>query len=103
VAGVAALLLTQGAFHAGALRLSLPTLTVAQPLVAIAISLVFFGEHIATSAAAIGCEVVGLALITGGVFAIAQTPQIAGLDAISSDHSRVDAAGGRVTGDPQAH
>jgi drug/metabolite transporter (DMT)-like permease len=81
VAGAAALLLTQGAFHAGALRLSLPTLTVAQPLVAIAISLVFFGEHIATSGVAIGLEVVGLILITGGVFSIAQTPQIAGLDA----------------------
>jgi drug/metabolite transporter (DMT)-like permease len=90
VAGVAALLLTQGAFHAGALRLSLPTLTVAQPLVAIAISLVFFGEHLATSGVAIALEVVGLALITGGVFAIAQTPQIAGLELPAPERSGVD-------------
>jgi len=79
-AGMVALLLTQGAFHAGALRLSLPTLTVAQPLVAIAISLIFFGEQITTSGVAIADEVLGLALVTAGVFAIAQTPEIAGLE-----------------------
>jgi drug/metabolite transporter (DMT)-like permease len=100
VAGVAALLLTQGAFHAAALRLSLPTLTVAQPLVAIAISLLFFGEHIATSAAAIGLEVIGLVLITGGVFAIAQTPQIAGLETMAtSNHAGFDVP----AGGPQTH
>jgi drug/metabolite transporter (DMT)-like permease len=85
VAGVAALLLTQGAFHTGALRLSLPTLTVAQPLVAIAISLAFFGERINTSGVAIASEIIGLALVTGGVFAIAQSPEIAGLEAVAAD------------------
>jgi drug/metabolite transporter (DMT)-like permease len=79
-AGAVALLLTQGAFRAGALRLSLPTLTVAQPLVAIAISLSFFGEHIDTRGAAPVFEAVGLALVTFGVFAIAQSPAIAGLE-----------------------
>jgi drug/metabolite transporter (DMT)-like permease len=80
LAGAVALLLTQGAFRAGALRLSLPTLTVAQPLVAIAISLGFFGEHIDTRGAAPVLEVLGLALVTAGVFAIAQSPAIAGLE-----------------------
>jgi drug/metabolite transporter (DMT)-like permease len=80
VAGAVALLLTQGAFRAGALRLSLPTLTVAQPLVAIAISLCFFGEHIDTRGAAPVVEVIGLMLVTVGVFAVAQTPAIAGLE-----------------------
>jgi drug/metabolite transporter (DMT)-like permease len=80
VAGAVALLLTQGAFHAGALRLSLPTLTVAQPLVAIAISLSFFGEHLDTRGAAPVFELIGLAMVTAGVFAIAQTPLIAGLE-----------------------
>jgi drug/metabolite transporter (DMT)-like permease len=81
VAAVVSLLLTQAAFHAGALRLSLPALTVAQPLVAIAISLVFFGEHIATYGAAVALEIIGLALVTVGVFAIAQSPEISGLEA----------------------
>jgi drug/metabolite transporter (DMT)-like permease len=80
VAAVVSLLLTQAAFHAGALRLSLPALTVAQPLVAIAISLIFFGEHIDTHGAAVGLEVIGLALVTVGVFAIAQSPEISGLE-----------------------
>jgi drug/metabolite transporter (DMT)-like permease len=100
VAGVGALLLTQGAFHAGALRLSLPTLTVAQPLVAIAISLIFFGERINTSGVAIGCEVIGLALVTGGVFAIAQSPEIAGLEDVPTEPFKVDAAQGGVRKDP---
>jgi drug/metabolite transporter (DMT)-like permease len=76
IAGASALFLTQSAFHAGALRLSLPTLTVAQPLVAIAIGLVFFGEHINTRGAASGLEVLGLALVIAGVFAVGQTPVI---------------------------
>lgn len=80
ISGAVALLLTQGAFHAGALRLSLPTLTVAQPLVAIAIGLVCFGEHIDTHGLAPVLEIFGLALVTAGVFALAQTPAIAALE-----------------------
>jgi len=79
VAGAVALILTQGAFHAGALRLSLPTLTVAQPLVAIAIGL-WFGEHINTQGLAPLFEILGLGLVIAGVFALAQTPAIAGLE-----------------------
>ncbi len=72
--GVAALLLTQSAFHAGALRLSLPTLTVAQPLVAVAIGLGFFGEHVASRGAAPVLELLGLVLMTTGVFVLARSP-----------------------------
>ncbi len=79
VAGGVALILTQGAFHAGALRLSLPTLTVAQPLVAIAIGLAF-GEHINTQGLAPLFEILGLVFVIAGVFALAQTPAIAGLE-----------------------
>jgi drug/metabolite transporter (DMT)-like permease len=103
VAGIVALLLTQGAFHAGALRLSLPTLTVAQPLVAIAISLIFFGERINTSGVAIACEIVGLALVTAGVFAIAQTPEIAGLEDVTAHALEVDAVRSRSKKSPRLH
>ena len=74
VAGVAALLLTQSAFHAGALRLSLPTLTVAQPLVAVAIGLGFFGEHVDSRGPAPIFEFLGLGLLTVGVFVLARSP-----------------------------
>jgi drug/metabolite transporter (DMT)-like permease len=75
-AAVVALLLTQSAFHAGALRLSLPTLTVAQPLVAVAIGLGFFGEHVDARGPAPVFEVLGLAFVTFGVFALARSPVI---------------------------
>jgi drug/metabolite transporter (DMT)-like permease len=77
VAGaVVALLLTQSAFHAGALRLSLPTLTVAQPLVAGAIGLGIFGEHIDSRGVAPVFEMLGLALVTFGVFVLARSSVI---------------------------
>jgi drug/metabolite transporter (DMT)-like permease len=71
--GAVALLMTQSAFNAGALRLSLPTLTVAQPLVAIAIGLAMFGEKIDSHGIAPEVEVVGLILVTVGVFALASS------------------------------
>jgi drug/metabolite transporter (DMT)-like permease len=74
--GAVALLLTQSAFHAGALRLSLPTLTVAQPLVAVIIGLGLFGEHIDSRGAAPGWEALGLAMVVSGVFALTQSPVI---------------------------
>ncbi|MHB1584781.1 MAG: DMT family transporter [Acidimicrobiales bacterium] len=74
-AGVA-LLLTQSAFHAGALHLSLPTLTVAQPIVGIAIGLWVFGEHIATHGLAPLFEVVGLAVVVAGVYALTSASPI---------------------------
>jgi len=74
--GVVALLLTQSAFHAGALRLSLPTLTVAQPLVAVAIGLGVFAEHVNSKGLAPVLEVGGLMLMTIGVFMLARSSAI---------------------------
>jgi drug/metabolite transporter (DMT)-like permease len=76
VGGAVALLLTQSAFQAGALRLSLPTLTVAQPLVAVIIGLGLFGEHIDARGPAPGWEGLGLAMVVFGVFALTQSPVI---------------------------
>ncbi len=96
VAGVAALLLTQSAFHAGALRLSLPTLTVAQPLVAVAIGLGFFGEHVDARGVAPLLEGLGLVLVTVGVFLLGRSPLIAadGPDPFTSDPASPRAAPG---------
>jgi drug/metabolite transporter (DMT)-like permease len=74
--GVVALLLTQSAFHAGALRLSLPTLTVAQPLVAVVIGLGLFHEHIDSHGLAPVWEGIGLAMVVAGVFALTRSPVI---------------------------
>ena len=68
--GAVALLLTQSAFNAGSLRLSLPTLTVAQPLVAVAIGIAMFGEPIDSHGLAPVAEALGLLLVTFGVFAL---------------------------------
>jgi drug/metabolite transporter (DMT)-like permease len=75
--GAVALLLTQSAFNAGALRLSLPTLTVAQPLVAVVIGLAMFGEPINHHGLAPVAEVIGLAFVTFGVFALSRSQMIA--------------------------
>ena len=81
IGGVAALLLTQSAFHAGALRLSLPTLTVAQPLVAVVIGLGMFAEPVDSQGLAPVAEALGLALVVVGVFALARSPVIVHEDA----------------------
>ena len=72
VSGIAGILLTQSAFSSGVLRLSLPTLTVVQPLVAIAIGLLLFGERINSHGLAPLWEILGLLAMTVGVFALAQ-------------------------------
>jgi hypothetical protein len=76
VAGSAALLLTQGAYNAGSLRLSLPTMTVAQPLVAVAIGLTMFHEGIATSGIALVIETLGIGLVLYGVFALTGSREV---------------------------
>ena len=76
IGAVVSLLLTQSAFHAGDLRLSLPTLTVAQPLVAGAIGLGLFGEHIDSRGWAPALEVLGLGVVALGVFVLARSSVI---------------------------
>jgi len=75
-AALIGMLLVQSSFNAGALRLSLPTLTVVQPLVAIAIGQIVFNEKIASSGPARAGEAAGLLLMVAGVFALAQSPAI---------------------------
>lgn len=72
VSGVTGVLLTQAAFGSGVLRLSLPTLTVVQPLVAILIGLLLLGERIDSHGLAPLWEVLGLVAMVVGVFALAQ-------------------------------
>jgi drug/metabolite transporter (DMT)-like permease len=77
IGAVIALALTQSGFQAGVLRLSLPTLTIVQPLVALAIGIGFFGEHVNDRGGAPVIEVLGLAMMTLGAYSLARSPAIA--------------------------
>ena len=50
--GVAATLLQQSAFHAGALQTSVPTMLVLEPLVAVSLGVVVLGETLAVTGVA---------------------------------------------------
>ncbi len=76
--GVFTVVLTQSAYQAGDIRLSLPALTVAEPITAILIGQLLFGEQISVTGPAVVGEVAGLTLMTLGVFGLGHT---AGADA----------------------
>ena len=80
VGGGVAIVLMQSAFHAGELALSLPTLTVTQPIVAMVIGLGAFGETVNTSATSLVIEAVGLLAMIAGVFALVRSGQQATSD-----------------------
>jgi drug/metabolite transporter (DMT)-like permease len=72
VVAVAGMLLGQSAFQAGALDFSLPTMTVADPVVSIAIGATVFRESISSSAGAMAAEVVSLLVMTAGIYMLAR-------------------------------
>lgn len=72
VAGAAGMLLSQSAFHAGALDFSLPTMTVVDPVVSIAIGAGVFSEAISSSPPAVVVEVLSLAAMSAGVWLLAR-------------------------------
>jgi hypothetical protein len=85
VISISGLLLNQSAYQAGDLRLSLPVLTILEPVVAIVIGQALFGEYIASSPLAVTGEVAGLVAMALGVVALSRvsvapavTPEAAG-------------------------
>jgi drug/metabolite transporter (DMT)-like permease len=70
--GAAGIVLTNAAFSAGVLRLTLPTLTVVQPLVAIGIGVGFLTEKVSTAGLDVLWEALGLIVMVVGVYALAQ-------------------------------
>jgi drug/metabolite transporter (DMT)-like permease len=73
VCAVLGLHLTQSAFQAGDIKWSLPALTVTEPLVAILIGQLLFGEHIALGALSVLAETVGLLLMAVGVISLSRS------------------------------
>lgn len=75
--GVAGFLLNQRAYHAAPLSRSLPVSNTVNPLVAVVFGIVAFGERLPAAPGAIAAEVLGLAAVLVGVFALARTEEVA--------------------------
>lgn len=73
VVAVGGMLVAQSAFQAGALDVSLPTMTVVDPVVSIVIGAVAFRESISASAPAIFLETLGLLAMCIGVVVLARS------------------------------
>ncbi len=67
-------LLAQSALHAGPLDASMPLLAIGDPLTAAMIGLFAFHEHIALRPNRIVVDIVSVAVMTAGVFALARSP-----------------------------
>lgn len=73
---VVALLLNQSAFEAGPLALSLPPVTVGEPLAGIAIGVGVYREHLNLGWPWLAIELVGLVAMVVGVSALASSPVV---------------------------
>lgn len=71
--GAVGMLLAQSAFQAGALDLSLPTMTVVDPVVSIAIGAFVFGEAVSNHPLALLAEVTALVVMSAGVYVLARS------------------------------
>lgn len=83
--GVGGMLVAQSAFQAGSLDASLPTMTVVDPVVSILIGALAFGETLRLGALDGIVEVVALAVMAVGVFALARTTAV---QSLHSEHPR---------------
>jgi drug/metabolite transporter (DMT)-like permease len=78
VVAIGGMLLAQSAFEAAPLPASLPAMTVAEPITAIAFGLGVYHERVALGAPALVAEVGGIIAMIVGVWVIATSPLIAG-------------------------
>lgn len=74
VVGAGAVVAAQAAYRAGALIESLPPLTVLEPVVAVLLAAIAYGEHLAPGWLARSGQLAGLLLLAGGVVALARRP-----------------------------
>lgn len=73
---VTGLVLSQSAFQAGPLKISLPLFSVVEPVVAAAIGVLAFHEHPMASPAALAAEALAVAVMVTGVVALARSPLV---------------------------
>jgi drug/metabolite transporter (DMT)-like permease len=71
--GIIGMLLAQSAFQAGWLDVSLPTMSVTDPIVSIVVGALAFGEELASGPLSISVEVVALIVMSMGVVVLARS------------------------------
>lgn len=76
VVGAIGLLLAQSAFEEAPLGASLPAITVAEPVVGIALGVGIYNEYLNLGAGALAIELLGFALMVVGVFLVARSPVV---------------------------
>jgi len=72
--GVAGLLLSASAFQAGALSASLPIMDTVEPLSAVLIGTLLFGERLAASPAGLAAQLAGAAAAVAGIIVLGRSP-----------------------------
>lgn len=92
--GLLGMLMAQSAFQADALHMSLPAMTVADPVVSIAIGATLFRESISTGVPAVAAEAVSLVAMTIGIVALSRRDRrtVAVADRNDPDGNTVGAA-----------
>jgi hypothetical protein len=78
VAGLAGLVFTQDAFHAGPITASQATLTIVDPIVSIIIGIGLFDDELRGGIGALAVDAVALLVMCAGLFVLTQSPLIAG-------------------------
>jgi drug/metabolite transporter (DMT)-like permease len=78
VGGLAGLVFTQEAFHAGPITASQATLTIVDPIVSIVIGVGLFGDELRGGAGAFALDAVSLAMMCVGLFVLSESPLIVG-------------------------
>lgn len=76
VLGAAGMVLSQSAFQAGPLDVSLPTLSATDPIVSVVIGALLFGESISGGPAATVAEVLSFSAVVIGIFMLGQTEAV---------------------------
>lgn len=76
VTGITALLLSQRAYHAARLSVTMPILNIVDVLVAIAFGTIVFGERVFSSPARFAAEIAGLTLMAVGVWQLAREEEV---------------------------
>jgi GNAT superfamily N-acetyltransferase/drug/metabolite transporter (DMT)-like permease len=76
IAGLGGMLIAQSAFQAGALDVSLPTMSAMDPVISICIGAMAFGETIAVGTGTRALEVISLIVMVAGIFGLAHSPAV---------------------------
>ncbi|MHB1583438.1 MAG: DMT family transporter [Acidimicrobiales bacterium] len=84
--GVAAVFLTQNAYHAGPIAASQSTLVLLDPLVSILLGVGLFGDNLRTAGAWGPLEALSLLVLFGGALLLCQSPLVSGVKGDGSAH-----------------